>query len=192
MNPVSTKLVNRLIGHMSRSARSLPAVSPREVKENFVLAERMKPVPLLSQAWDSAIERVKGEISKLSDSMLDALVTDPKRLSQINRSKWVLGKVELSRCTIWPKMGGWFWAVGTVTEVGIKCIRRLEPNDLLWQKAKRYGIIKTIPIIAHMSSPHGHCRIDCGSEQAVAMFLAGAKAAPAYIGQVPNELQHSW
>lgn len=177
---------------MPKSRLTFPVTTPRQVKEAFFLAERMKNGPYEMPALELAIARVKAEIAALSDSELDSQIKDPKRLQQINEAKWYFGKVQIARCRVWPGMGKRPWATGDVPGVGVRCVKHSDPSDRLWKMAERAKTLKQLPLIVHSRIEPRQYRIDDGCHRAVALFLAGIKEAEAYIGDVPVARQHTW
>lgn len=126
-----------------------PSRTPRDVKEHFLLAQRLREGPFAEPGWSAALKHHQAEISHLSDAAIDALIADPLRLEQFNRGTWHVGMVNLSHCTVHPKMGGRKWASGTVPMVAIECVKRDDRTDRLWEMAKRNELHRTIPLIVH-------------------------------------------
>jgi len=167
----------------------------RQVKEAYAIALAMSAGPFDESSYVSRLAAERARVVSLPDSRLDLEVTDDLRLRRISEGTWTLRPVELSNCAVWPEMGNRKWAMGLVPTMATQLQKPDHRDDIIWTIARTTARIthSVLPLIVirRKSSPE-HFRIDDGCHRAVAYWLVGYREAMAYVGTVPEQLNHKW
>jgi hypothetical protein len=159
-------------------------VDVREIKEAFVLADRMKAGPFDElQKFRENLQFHKEQVSWLSDAQLDEhIAKDSVRIKRYNLASWIRCWVKLASCSVWQEMGGRQWAKGTVEKVATELRHRKEPGDRIWGMVPYANFfVSELPIIVLQNQT---IKIDDGSHRAVAMWLANFSEAEVFLGKV--------
>lgn len=153
-------------------------------KRAFILADRLKVGPFDSPgSLLAAVEAAAVEIDGLPEAEVDRIIsTDPERLERCNRARWRYAPVGLSQCRVYSRMGERAWAVGTVGLVARRFSSEATDADRIHRMiafAKVYA--ERLPLILFRDGEG--LRINDGNHRAIAMFLAGIRTAPAWVGE---------
>ncbi len=171
-------------------------LSSRDVKEALVLGNALKGNWSDYEAFKTMLRHQKARIASLSDLALNDLIQDKKRLLAYDTATlWTLEEVRLSKCRVWPHMGGRKFITGSVEEAAALFLQHGKTDDRLYSMAKmaEADLFSELPIILfrRKKSPEGF-RIDDGCNRAVAIWLVGIRVVNAYVGTVRADLNHSW
>lgn len=153
-------------------------------KRAFVFANRLKVGPFESaDALLAASKATEVLVDRLSIAELDAIVeADGDRLRRYNNARWRLAALELGPCAVWPKMGEREWAVGTVENVARLFTTKADTSDRIFQMMALSSVYRQhFPLVLFNSS--NGLWLDDGNHRAVAMYLAGVRTAPAWVGE---------
>jgi hypothetical protein len=164
----------------------MKSVTTREIKEAFVLADRMKNGPFNELGkFQENLQSQREQVQSLTVIQLDEKIArDSIRIKQYNSASWFRCRIKLADCLVWPRMGGRQWAEGTVEKVAIEFRRRKELEDKIWKMVAFANFFESaLPIIVLQNQS---IKIDDGSHRAVAMALANLSEAEAYLGKFPS------
>lgn len=165
--------------------------SPREAKNAFILADRMKgpgkDTDLARQdltKYRDVLLANRADVEAMADESVDVAIgtRDATRLRRYSRAIWSFGAISLSTCFVYNRMGSRKWIDKMLVPEAAESIRqRNDSSDRLWRmKELTQLVVLDLPII--ILATGGKVQIDDGSHRAVAAWLAGIKELPAFVG----------
>lgn len=174
-------------------------ITSREVAIAFLLADFGKGITAM--AHDASQERewlamLSAERERLSALPVADLLAHERisiykpRQRRFKRGSWELGRVELERCKVWPSSSR-PWCDGSVADAVAKLgnsDHRVRDMATIAEK-----LVAQLPLVAlRFEGDPTRFRLDDGTHRAIALYIAGAREAPAYIGTVPADCNERW
>ena len=165
-------------------------VSPRQVKESYILAKRMRDGPFGLEEFRARFDSEALVVAGLSSHSIDDLITDAERRCRIEAGRWELSLVELAACLVWPSgerrgpidQAAQQLAHGDGSKLRISSIPKIAHITLL---------LLPIIVLRRNDNPF-RFNIEDGVHRAAAYYQAGLRLVPALIGTIPADMNHDW